>query len=161
MVLVGMGTDHIIQLLHLLLFQIGIDHVRILRVSAVDQHAFPVAEHQGCVRLAHVDEMDFKAGTVHRLFRRQLCPGAVSAAGNKSCRQQHRKQEPGGPTACSFLPPAPYFLFVSDLFHSNSSFLLSFLPQSGLLYSEREKKATRLPSQSFPPETLKKKRNPL
>ena len=150
MVLVGMGTDHIIQLLHLLLFQIGIDHVRILRVSAVDQHAFPVAEHQGRVRLAHVDEMDFKAGTGRRLFRRQLCPGAVSAAGNKSCRQQHRKQE-----------PAPYFLFVSDLFHSNSSFLLSFLPQSGLLYSEREKKATRLPSQSFPPETLKKKRNPL
>ena len=136
MVLVGMGTDHIIQLLHLLLFQIGIDHVRILRVSAVDQHAFPVTEHQGRVRLAYVDEMDFKAGTVRRLFRRQLCPSTVSAAGNKSCRQQHRKQE-----------PAPYFLFVSDLFHKIPLFFCnSFRSQNYCTLKEKKRQPAFLPN---------------
>ena len=57
MILMGMGADHSLQLLHILLLQIGHHQLGIVPVAAVNEDK-PVAPfNQGAVRLPHIDEV--------------------------------------------------------------------------------------------------------
>ena len=58
MVLVGVGTHHIVQVLHPQVLQVGDEQAAVLRIAAVNEHRLPAAQQQGGVGLSHVDEMN-------------------------------------------------------------------------------------------------------
>ena len=58
MVFVGVGTDHMVQSIHTLGFQIGHHQTAVGHVAAVDEHGLAPAEQQGGVCLTHVDKVD-------------------------------------------------------------------------------------------------------
>ena len=76
MVLVGVGAEHILQLLHPLLLQVGDHQTAVIHVAAVVEHELSVAFHQHTQRLTHIDEMHLQ-GCVHRIHSRRSRSGRV------------------------------------------------------------------------------------
>ena len=62
MVLVGVGAEHILQLLHPLLLQVGYHQTAVIHVAPVVEHVLTVALNQHAQRLAHVNEVHLKGG---------------------------------------------------------------------------------------------------
>ena len=58
MVLVGMGTDDVVQMGHAVFLQDGIDRAAVSHVAAVDEQALPAAGHQSRICLSYVDKQD-------------------------------------------------------------------------------------------------------
>ena len=79
MVLVGVRAEHILQLLHPLLLQVGDHQTAVVHVAAVVEHELSVTLHQYAQRLPYVNEVHLKGLT---------CPGGgldgVSAAAGQA-----------------------------------------------------------------------------
>ena len=89
MVLVGVTGYHVVQILGPVVLQIGIHQVGVLGVATVNEHVVAVADHQGGVRLAHINEVDLKAAP---LSGRGGLPLAVEQDIGRR-QKQHDKQE--------------------------------------------------------------------
>ena len=63
----GVGADHVVQIIHPHVFQIGHHQTAVRHVASVNEHEFSVTLNQGAVRLAHVNEVDREVGAIrHR-----------------------------------------------------------------------------------------------
>ena len=60
MVLVSMGAEHILQLLHPLLLQVGDHQTAVVHVAAVVEHELSVTLYQHAQRLPYVNEVHLK-----------------------------------------------------------------------------------------------------
>ena len=69
MILVGVGAEHILQLLHPLLLQVGYHQTAIVHIAAIVEHELAVTFHQHAQRLPHVDEVHLERG-IHAGCRR-------------------------------------------------------------------------------------------
>ena len=91
MILVGVGTHHIIQRVHALVLQIGDHPAAVLRIAAVDEHCLPPAQQQRGIGLPHVDEVDRQFPVRDR--RGGGRAGRIGAGGQE--QGQQREQESG------------------------------------------------------------------
>ena len=80
MVLVGVRAEHILQLLHPLLLQVGYHQTAVIHVAAVVEHELSVALHQHAQRLPHIDEVHLEGGVL---------PVGRRRFGLRSCRVRH------------------------------------------------------------------------
>ncbi len=60
MVLVGVGAEHILQLLHPLLLQVGYHQTAVVHVAAIVEHELSVTLYQYAQRLPYVNEVHLK-----------------------------------------------------------------------------------------------------
>ena len=94
MILVGMGADHGVELLHTHVLQIGDHQIAVFHIAAVDDHEFPVTFEKGTVRLPHIEEVNGEGGGL---------AGGEGVAGQSdqrlqgaaSAKQQAQDQQPG------------------------------------------------------------------
>ena len=89
-VLMGVGRNHVVQVVRPMALQVGIYQIRILSVAAVNEHVMAVADHQSGVRLAYVNKVDLKAASF-RGRSRSARSGKLIAAG-KRAQQQDSEQ---------------------------------------------------------------------
>ena len=132
MVLMGMGTEHILQLFHALILQVGDDHAAVVHVAAIVEHILPVALHQHAEGLTYIEEVHLEAvarkvAGVLRLadgrVREDVCAPARDdrrritgrkAQSQRRCQSQRRQP-------LERLSPEPYF-FRFVVFHVVFSF---------------------------------------
>ena len=121
MVLVSMGAEHILQLLHPLLLQVGYHQTAVVYVAAVVEHELSVALHQHAQRLPYVNEVHLKG---------LACPGGglddVSAVagqavtGGKPQRQHSGQRQRSQPQEQAAGEQGYFFFF--PVFHVAFSF---------------------------------------
>ena len=121
MVLVSMGAEHILQLLHPLLLQVGDYQTAVVYVAAVVEHELSVTLHQYAQRLPYINEVHLKG---------LACPGGgfddVSAVagqavtGGKSQRQHSGQRQRSQPQEQAAGEQGYFFFF--PVFHVAFSF---------------------------------------
>ena len=121
MVLVGVRAEHILQLLHPLLLQVGDHQTAVVHIAAVVEHELSVTLHQYAQRLPYVNEVHLKGLT---------CPGGglddVSAAagqavtGGKPQRQHSGQRQRSQPQEQAAGEQGYFFFF--PVFHVAFSF---------------------------------------
>ena len=97
MVLVGVGADHIVQLVDALLVQIGHHQAAVGHVAAVDEHGILSAHQQGGVGLSHIDEVYGQGGAVRYGGSAARRRGEQVAA--RQGDEQAEQSEQGGDTS--------------------------------------------------------------
>ena len=60
MVLVSVGAEHILQLLHPLLLQVGYHQTAVVHIAAIVEHELSITLHQYAQRLSYVNEVHLK-----------------------------------------------------------------------------------------------------
>lgn len=96
MVLVGVGAEHILQLLHPLLLQVGNHQTAVVHIAAIVEHELSVTLYQYAQRLPYINEVHLKGLT---------CPGGglddVSAAAGQAVTGGKPQRQHSGQRQCS------------------------------------------------------------
>ena len=121
MILVGVRAEHILQLLHPLLLQVGYHQTAVVHVAAVVEHELSVTLYQYAQRLPYINEVHLKGLT---------CPGGgldgVSAAAGQAVtggkpQRQHSGQRQRSQPQEQAAGEQDYFFFF-PFFHVAFSF---------------------------------------
>ena len=123
MILVGVGAEHILQLLHAEILQVRDDIAAIVHVAAVVEHILAVTFHQHAQGLPHIQEVHLKVGGLAVSGRLGSADRRGAAArhhrrgitGGKAKGQRRRQGQSGN------APPKAYFFFF-EVFHAVFSF---------------------------------------
>ena len=123
MILVGVGAEHILQLLHTEILQVGDDIAAIVHIAAVVEHILAVTFHQHAQGLPHIQEVHLKVGGLAVSGRLGSADRRSAAArhhrrgitGGKAKGQRRRQGQSGN------APPEAYFFFF-EVFHAVFSF---------------------------------------
>ena len=123
MILVGVGAEHILQLLHTEILQVRDDIAAIVHVAAVVEHILAVTFHQHAQGLPHIQEVHLEVGGLAVSGRLGSADRRGAAArhhrrgitGGKAKGQRRRQGQSGN------APPEAYFFFF-EVFHTVFSF---------------------------------------
>ena len=121
MVLVGVGAEHILQLLHPLLLQVGSHQTAVVYVAAVVEHELSVTLYQHAQRLPYINEVHLKG---------LVCPGGgfddmaavagQAVTGGKPQRQHSGQRQRSQPQEQAAGEQGYFFFF--PVFHVAFSF---------------------------------------
>ena len=123
MILVGVGAEHILQLLHAEILQVRDNIAAVVHVAAVVEHILAVTFHQHAQGLPHIQEVHLKVGGPAVSGRLGSADRRGAAArhhrrgitGGKAKGQRRRQGQSGN------APPEAYFFFF-EVFHVVFSF---------------------------------------
>ena len=123
MILVGVGAEHILQLLHTEILQVRDDIAAIVHIAAVVEHILAVTFHQHAQGLPHIQEVHLEVGGLAVSGRLGSADRRGAAArhhrrgitGGKAKGQRRRQGQSGN------APPEAYFFFF-EVFHAVFSF---------------------------------------